>query len=133
MKLEVKESTLDSGCLALFILFVTILLMFPIGEAITVGGGINRGEAILLIIYYLVLTVSCFFIVKKNPTSIWYVPLICNAFVIIAVFDSSFWRSSLWILLFSGFALSIIASIIGALIGKRTSISDEPQYPNDLS
>ena len=116
-----------SGCSAMFVLFVTVILMFPIGEAITVGGGIGKVEVILLIIYYLVLTVSCFFIVKKNPKSYWYVPLICNALTVYGAFtDSSFWKDSLWILFGGGLVLSIIASIIGARKGRKVAISHNP-------
>jgi membrane-associated HD superfamily phosphohydrolase len=123
--MEVKESTYQSGCLATFILFIAIFLIFAIVEAITVGGGMGRIEVILLIIYYLILIVSCFFIVKNNPQSIWYVPLICNALAIILVFSKDFWKDSIWIFLGIGLVISIIASVFGAWMGRKKVISSK--------
>ncbi|HEY5123843.1 MAG TPA: hypothetical protein VIK14_08930 [Ignavibacteria bacterium] len=76
-------------------------------------------DIIILILHILIIAVACFYIVRKNPMSIWFVPLICNAIV-----DPAFWKESYGIILCFGLVLSIIASIIGAQIGKRNVVSD---------
>jgi len=111
---------IPSWAAALTAFIITILPMFYIGESLTVGGGLGSIGVIILIIYYLILMISCFLIVRQNPKSFWYVPLICNALAIIAFTDSSIWQSSLWIFLGCGLVLSIIASIIGAVVGRKT-------------
>ena len=126
MKTNGKKSFLDgipSWASALLTLIVAFFPLMYIGEALTVGGGLGSVGVIILIIYYLILTFSCFFIVKQNPRSFWYVPLICNTLTIIAFTDSSIWKDSIWIYFGSGLALSIIASIIGELVGRRRTIS----------
>jgi uncharacterized membrane protein YeaQ/YmgE (transglycosylase-associated protein family) len=132
MKTDGKKSFLariPSWALALLTLFGATIVLFGIGEGlgqfIKIKG--NIGEAIPYIIYGIVIAVCCYFIVKKNHSRIWYVPIICNVIgIIAAIAEPTFWRTSLGILLVSGWVLSIIASIIGAMVGKRTAISDNP-------
>ena len=119
-------ATIPSWASALLTLVVAFFPLMYIGEALTVGGGLGSVGVIILIIYYLILTFSCFFIVKQNPRSFWYVPLICNTVTIIAFMDSSIWKDSIWIYFGSGLALSIIASIIGARKGEKVAISNNP-------
>lgn len=121
-----KSASLKAGMTsfgwACAVLFSTTLLFgFAVGESITVGKGIVGFMVFYLIAYYIALAVSCFVIVKKNPGSFWFVPLICNSVTIIGVItDSSFWEDSRLIVAFSGaLVISIIASIIGALVGRR--------------
>jgi hypothetical protein len=62
------------------------------------------------------------------------VPVLCNIIGIIsAIYEPTFWKGSLWIVICSGWILSIIASIIGMMIGKRTAISDNLLNQNNLS
>jgi CDP-diglyceride synthetase len=84
------------------------------------------GEVIGYISYDIVIVIACFFICRKNPTSIWYVPIICNIVGIIAAFgeENFYWASTLWIIICGGWVLSIFASILGAWIGKRKVIPD---------
>lgn len=84
---------------------------------------------IALIIYCLIITVSCFLTVKHHPKSIWYVPLICNILtIIIAIGISKYsWATQLFKLLVGVFVLSIIASIFGAIFGKMTIVPDNHQ------
>jgi len=57
--------------------------------------------------------------------SIWFIPLICNAYGIVnAIADTAFWKESYGIILCFGLVLSITASITGARIGKRNAVSD---------
>ncbi len=82
-------------------------------------------EAIALIIYGVLNALCCFFIVKENPKSIWYAPLIINAILIFsAIGEPNFWRTSMWIFVCSGWILCIIASIVGAKIGNRAALAD---------
>jgi hypothetical protein len=115
--------------LAILTLIGATIVLFGIGEGlgsfIKIKGDI--GEAIPYILYDLVIAFCCYFIVKQNPSSIWYVPVICNVLSIIsAIVEPSFWITSLWILIGIGWVLSIIVSLIGARVGKRTAISDNP-------
>ncbi len=121
---------IPSWALALLTLFGATILMFGIAEGlgpyIKIKGDI--GDAIPYILYGIVVAVCCYFIVKKNPSSIWYVPIICNLIgIIAAIVEPSFWIStSMWIPLCGGLVLSIITSIVGARKGRRTAISDNP-------
>jgi len=96
--------------------FLLFLLAYPFGEVI---GYIS---------YDIVIVIACFLICKKNPSSIWYVPIICNIVGIIAAFgeENFYWISTLWIIICGGWVLSLIVSIIGARVGKRKAISDNP-------
>jgi hypothetical protein len=85
-------------------------------------------DIIVLILYILIIAVACFYIVRKNPKSIWFVPLICNAYgIVAAIINTTFWKESYGIILCFGLMLSITASIIGAGMGRRKDISDIPQ------
>ena len=133
MKTSGKKSFLagiPSWALALLTLIGATILMFGIGEGlgphIKIKGDI--GDAIPYILYGIVVAVCCYFIVKKNPKSLWYVLLICNAFVILpAIVEPNFWISiSMWIPMCGGLILSIITSIIGARKGRKVAISENP-------
>src|SRR4030042_1695106 len=119
MKTDGKKSFLvrtPSWALALLTLIGATILMFGIGEGlgpyIKIKGEI--GDAIPYILYGIVVAVCCYFIVKKNPSSIWYVPIICNVIgIITAIVEPNFWIStSMWIPMCGGLVLSIITSII---------------------
>jgi nucleoside recognition membrane protein YjiH len=85
-------------------------------------------DIIVLILYILIIAVACFYIVRKNPMSIWFVPLICNAYgivgIVYSIVDTTFWEESYGIILCFGLVLSITTSIIGAQIGKRNAVSE---------
>ena len=74
-------------------------------------------------IFDLLTVVGCFFIAKENPRSFWYIPVICNApFIVSAVVKPEVWSSLLWIPIVSGFGVSFLASVIGALVGRRAAV-----------
>ena len=85
-------------------------------------------DIIILILYILIIAFACFYLVKNNPGSIWFVPLICNAYgivgIVYSIVDTTFWKESYGIILCFGLVLSIVASVIGARIGKSNPISD---------
>jgi hypothetical protein len=119
-----KAGMASLGWASVVLLLTTFVFFIAIGESMTEGKGIVGFMVYFLITYYIVLAVSCFLIVKKNPRSFWFVPLVCNALTIVAaITDSSFWKDTKLTFVFcSALVLSIIASIIGALVGRRRTI-----------
>jgi hypothetical protein len=90
----------------------------------SVVGEPHGGSALKLayILNILIITVGCFFIVKQNPKSIWYVSLICNIFGIIVITSNPDLDQKI---IFSvTLVISLIASFIGAWIGRRAVIND---------
>ena len=133
MKPDGKKSFLagiPSWALALFTLLGATILTIVVGEGLGPYIKINEniGEAIAYVLNGMIIAICCYFIVRRNPKSIWYVLLICNAFVILpAIIEPNFWTStSMWIPMCGGFVLSIIASLIGALEARNAVISDNP-------
>jgi hypothetical protein len=123
MKPDRKKSFLagiPSWVLAVITTFLSFFLLFLLAYPF--------GEVIGYISYDIVIIIACFFICKKNPSSIWYVPVISNIVGILAAFgeENFYWISTLWIIICGGWVLSLIVSIIGARIGKRKAISDNP-------
>jgi MFS family permease len=119
-------STTPSAVLAILTLFGATILVYGIGVGLgSEGLGILKDSNVEVsgyIIYCIIIAACCFFIVKQNPRSIWYVPIICNLITIIpAIFAAGFLG-----IVFSGWVLSIIASIIGARMGKQKAISENP-------
>jgi hypothetical protein len=117
-------SGIPSWGLAGLTFVASIILFFGLGD---LGGSMKIddeiGEPILYIIYGLFIAVCCFFIIRQNPKSIWYVPIICNALgILAAVTGPHFRETSMWIFICSGWMLSIIASIIGFIIGRKSAV-----------
>jgi hypothetical protein len=114
---------IPSWALALIILLgeFFIFSFFPFRLVDIVPGKIS--EIFTFILYVLINVICCFFIVRQNPKSIWYVPLIINSVLIMAVLgEINFRRPSIWIPVFCGFVLSIGASIMGLRARKRHTI-----------
>ena len=74
-----------------------------------------------LVLYIIFLPAACFIICKTHPRSIWYTPLICNAFIIFSLIGvaSSNPDLTLLILLIACIVLSVIGAFVGARIGQR--------------
>ena len=109
-----------------------LIVMDGIGSLIMPNGTSSEIiETILLCFYPIIIAVACFFICRKHPTSVWYTPVISNAYLIIpAILDPdfrtiSFWTTSYWtgtpkFWIFHGaFVLSVIGAVIGATIRRR--------------
>jgi len=114
---------IPSWVLAVITLIVVSIVLFGLGEG--VGNIFKLNENIAGAIPYIILDVliaaGCFYIVKWNPKSIWYIPLICNVLGIIsAIVEPTFWKTWLWMFICGGWVISIIASIIGARVGKKS-------------
>jgi hypothetical protein len=113
---------LPSWAQAILWIFISTIVLFGLGEGVGNIFNINQdvADAIPYILFDGLVAVGCFYIVKWNPKSIWYVPLICNAAgIIAAVVETTFWHTSLWMLICGGWVLSIITSISGARVGRR--------------
>ena len=124
MKAKANRSFLyniPSGVQSILWVIATTLILFGLGEGVGNIFKINKdiAGAIPYVIVDILIAVGCFYIVKWNPKSIWYVPLICNVIgIIAAIVEPTFWRTSLWMLIIGGWVLSIIASYLGARAGK---------------
>lgn len=97
-----------------YLFFSTALfsLLIPIGEKVSV--------IIAYSVYNLIIAVGCYFLCQKNPDSVWFVPLICNATGIVSAFiDPNFWVTSIWILTVFGWMISLTASIWGYDVGRK--------------
>jgi len=116
--------------LALLTMFLAFVVLMVVGEFIVAIFRIQESDAadlVFYILYNLIIAGGCFYIGRQNPKSIWYVPVLSNIVGIIsAIIERNFWISSLWIVICSGWMLSIIASIIGARMGRRKAISGNP-------
>jgi hypothetical protein len=112
---------IPSWVLAAITLIIVTIVTFGLGEGFGNIFKINEdiAGAIPYIILDVLIAVGCFYIIKWNPKSIWYVPLICNVLGIIsAIVEPTFWRTSLWIFICGGWVLSIFTSFLGARVGK---------------
>lgn len=124
MKTRAKRSFLygiPPWGLALLTAFLSMLVLFVsagvISEVFKVG---DSWEFIAYILYHILITVACFFICRKFPGSIWYVPFLCNLILIIsAVVEPTFWTSPMWIVICGGWILSVAGAVAGTIIGKR--------------
>jgi len=115
---------IPSAVLALLV-FIVALIVFIISDSIMTPH--TETGLYSHIINDLIIAAGCFFIVRENPKSIWYVPLICNAGLILSsILEPDFWKSMMCIPICGGWVLSIIVSIIGTWMGKRKTISDNP-------
>ena len=126
MKFTGRKSFLagiPSWALALIAMVIIFLVIMAIGESIKTET--IAGEVLVYIIWGIVNAVCCFFIVRQNSKSVWYVPLIINVIFIIPAFVESM-KTSDWFAICGILALSLIASITGARAGKRKAISDNP-------
>ena len=117
---------IPSWALALIAMFGIFIVLMVIGESLKTDTII--GEVLIYVILGIVNAICCFFIVRQNPISIWYVPLIMNVIYIISAVVESM-KTSDWVAICGILALSIIASIIGAWIGRRKTVSKTPQIP----
>lgn len=71
------------------------------------------------IVWSLLLMTASFLISILHPRRVWVIPLYCNILVILpAVFDDSFWNSSLGGILGTGVLLSLVVAKLGAMISK---------------
>ncbi|MFH1161538.1 MAG: hypothetical protein V1733_11415 [bacterium] len=127
MKTKEKRSFLSdipSWVLAILTVIVATVVLFGLGEGVSQFINIDEsiGGALAYSLYDVLIAIGCYFIVKQNPRSIWYVPLICNAVgIIAAIVEPTFWATSLWMLICGGWVLSLVASFIGVKVRRRAN------------
>ena len=132
--METKEkryffSKIPSWGLSLITAFISFILLFFIAALLSSIPKIekNLSEVIAYIIYGIVVAIACFFICRHNPKSVWYVPILCNILGIIsAIIEPTFWISYLWIIICSGWLLSLIGAISGAMVGRHVILRSNP-------
>jgi len=122
MKTNKKKSILAELPAWASALIAMIIIFFVVMAVPESDGGSTTGEVMGYYVWGLLNATCCFFIVRQNPKSIWYVPLILNAYFILPVILEQNELKD-WIFYCGTFVLSIITSIIGAGIGKKTSKS----------
>ncbi|OGU84683.1 MAG: hypothetical protein A2W11_07675 [Ignavibacteria bacterium RBG_16_35_7] len=120
---EKKLLGMPSWGLALLTAFVTSILLIVIASLL---GSIlpideNISEGIAYIVFNILVAAACFFICKHDPKSVWYVPIIANIpGIFSAIVEPNFWITDLWIFIGIGWVLSVVASILGAIVGRRS-------------
>lgn len=125
-KLQKPLLGLPSWVMSLIIGVLTIILLIVIASLVGTIPGLNEevSEGIGYVIYAAVIAVACFFICKNNPSSVWYVPVLCNiAGIFTAFVEPTFWTTSLWIFICGGWVLSLIGAITGAIVGRNSIMS----------
>jgi hypothetical protein len=106
-----------SGVLAFIYLIIVTVILFLIGGLLE---SYDKASILAYTLDVILISVGCFFIIKINPKSVWYVPLICNAaFILSAIVEPSFWHSEMWIIICPGWVLCIIFSVLGYISGMR--------------
>jgi hypothetical protein len=132
--METKEkryffSKIPSWGLSLITAFVSLILLLVLASLLSSIPkiGENLSEVIAYISYDIIIAIACFFICRRNPKSIWYVPILCNTMGIIsAIVEPNFWITSLWIVICGGWVLSLIGAISGAMVGRRVILRSNP-------
>jgi hypothetical protein len=110
--------------LAFVVSFLLLLVLGSLFGSLEIFSGKN-GEAAGYIFYDILIAVACFFICRIHPKSYWYTPLICGApCIIAAIIEPTFWTTSLGLLMGGGFIVAVLASILGAISGRRLSERD---------
>lgn len=106
-------SHLPSWASSLIIAVLSYIILFFIAYTF--------GEILGYMTYSMVIVAACYFICREIPDSIWYTPLLCNIFgPLAAVGEENFYYPSvLFMVICSGWILSVISSQLGAKAGKR--------------
>ncbi len=113
---------IPSWGLSLLTAILSLIILFFLASLLGSIPIINKdfSEGIAYITYDILVAIACFFICKHDPKSIWYVPILCNTMGIIsAIIEPNFWITSLWIVICSGWVLSLIGAISGAVVGRK--------------
>lgn len=128
--MEIKKKRLlglPSWGLALLTAFVSIILLILIASLLSpiLPFDKNISENIGYIIYGIIVAIACFFICKHDPKSVWYVPIIANLpGIFSAIVEPNFWITDLWIFMGIGWVFSVIAAILGSILGKKVETLD---------
>jgi len=123
---KIYKAAIVSTSLALSAFIVLTVLWFVFTIWLGLIGSKDMIGMMILYLYYIAIAISCFFIVRQNPSSIWYVPILCNGlFIYFSLAKINFWTDPMiWIPICCGFILTIIVSMLGAWRGKKDAIYD---------
>lgn len=84
-----------SWILAILILVIITIVLFVADELVH---SFDPGGKTAVVLFFLLVSAACFIIVRQNPESIWYVPVICNVmYIFSAIFEPHFWKGVDWI------------------------------------
>lgn len=109
-----------SGALFIAVIATCTLFIASALFGLLIPGGEKVSEIIAYLFYDLVVAAGCYFLCMKNPGSIWFVPVICNATGIVsAIIEPEFWITSMWILTLFGWMISLVTSVWGHDIGSK--------------
>ena len=78
-----------------------------------------KDELFLNIALFLFVSIASYLICFIYPRSYWYVPILCNLSTIISAMIEPIQLTSDWFYIMGGWALSLIAALLGALMGRR--------------
>ena len=116
-RLDLLLKKYPSAVLAIFTLVAATIVTFGVGTSIE---HFDRVGYIAYGLSGLIIAIGCFFIIRVNPKSLFYVPIISNALLIISsVVEPNFWHTPMWIPICGGWVLTLILSIVASRIGKR--------------
>ena len=116
---------LPSWGLSLIVAIVSFMIVMFLGYLlIDILKDENIALGIAYIVYDIIIAIACFLICKNNPKSIWYVPILCNIFgIIAALVEPNFWTTPMWMVYCGGWVLSLIGAIFGVKVGKRSIVN----------
>ena len=113
---------IPAWALSLMTAILSFFLVFIIAALLDLSGLVDEtvAETVSYIFLVLVIVAACFLICRKDPGSIWYAPVICNAVgIIAAIIEPSFWVTEMWIIFGSCWLLSLTGALMGARTGRR--------------
>lgn len=113
---------LPSWLLAVLTSIIALIVLIVIAGLLGSISGLDKdvSEGISYLIYGIIITITCFYICRNDPQSIWYVPIIANfSGILSAIVEPNFWVTSLWIYMSIGWGMSILGAITGSLAGVR--------------
>jgi hypothetical protein len=121
-------ATLTSGGLAALTMIGATIVLFVVDDLVH---SFDKTGILVYVLFDLLAAAACFLIIRKNPKSVWYVPLIVNSSLIFsAIVEDNFWRNPpdysgipMWIPICSGWVLCLVVSIITAVKGIQTPVS----------
>jgi hypothetical protein len=120
-----KKKSFLAGVPAWALSLLTLVALIIIGFLLRISQLIQYSvvETGFYIFFAIGITVSCFFICREYPKSVWYTPLICNSIgILVAIFyPYTNPGSSELIFIGSVLALSVSGAIAGARIGRSRS------------
>lgn len=98
----------------------TTFIMFFTDEVVR---SIHVGDNVNYLLWGIIISICCFLIIRYDPKSVWYVPLVSSSVFIPAVYvEMNFWGSPNSISLLIGVILIVITSLLAYRIGKKKEV-----------